>query len=57
LRHDHQGLDLRQDYAKEVMRSLQRLWKRPVAVTTIAEGKPVMLRHDGKEHTSRPIRP
>ncbi len=43
LRHDHQGLDLRQDYAKEVMRSLLRIWKRPVNVMTVAEGKPVML--------------
>jgi stage V sporulation protein R len=56
LRHDHQGQDLRQDYAREVTRSLQRLWKRPVNVATVVEGKPVMLRHDGKEHTSRPVR-
>ena len=35
------------------MRSLLRVWKRPVSVTTIAEGKPVMLRYDGKEHTTR----
>jgi stage V sporulation protein R len=56
LRHDHQGLDLRQDYAKEVMRSVLRVWKRPVNVTTVAEGKPVMLRHDGKEQTTRHLR-
>jgi stage V sporulation protein R len=56
LRHDHQGLDLRQDYAKEVMRSLLRIWKRPVSLTTIAEGKPVMLRYDGKEQTTRHLR-
>jgi stage V sporulation protein R len=56
LRHDHQGLDLRQDYAKEVMRSVIRVWKRPVSVTTVAEGKPVMLRYDGKEQTTRHLR-
>jgi stage V sporulation protein R len=56
LKHDHQGMDLRQDYAKEVMRSLVRVWKRPVNVTTILEGKPVILRYDGKEHTSRHVR-
>jgi stage V sporulation protein R len=56
LRHDHQGLDLRQDYAREVMRSLVRVWKRPVNVQTIAEGKPVMLRYDGREHTTRHLR-
>jgi stage V sporulation protein R len=56
LRHDHQGLDLRQDYAKEVMRSVLRIWKRPVNVMTVSEGKPVMLRYDGKEHTTRHLR-
>ncbi len=56
LRHDHQGLDLRQDYAKEVMRSLQRVWKRPVTVQTVAEGKPVLLRYDGKEHAAKQAR-
>ena len=56
LRHDHHGLDLRQDYAKEVLRSLLRVWKRPVNVTTIAEGKTVMLRYDGKEQTTRHLR-
>jgi stage V sporulation protein R len=57
LRHDHQGFDLRQDYAREVMRSLLRMWKRPVSVTTIADSKPVMLRYDGKEHATRHLRP
>ena len=57
LRHDHQGLDLRQDYAKEVMRSLVRVWKRPVNLSTITEGKPTLLRYDGKEHASRNARP
>ncbi|MFO0678816.1 MAG: SpoVR family protein [Polyangiaceae bacterium] len=53
LRHDHQGMDLRADYAREVLKSLVRIWKRPVNVTTIAENKTVVLRFDGKEHTSR----
>jgi stage V sporulation protein R len=57
LRHDHQGFDLRQDYAREVMRSLLRMWKRPVSVMTIADGKPIMLRYDGKEHATRHLRP
>jgi stage V sporulation protein R len=56
LRHDHQGTDLRQDYAKEVLRSLLRIWKRPVSLTTTVEGKPVILRYEGKEHTTRHLR-
>jgi stage V sporulation protein R len=57
LRHDHQGVDLRADYAKEVMRSLVRVWKRPVNVTTVMDGKPSIMRFDGKENATRQLRP
>jgi stage V sporulation protein R len=53
LRHEHQGVDLRGDYAKETLRALVRLWKRPVSVATMSEGKPTVIRFDGREHTSR----
>ncbi len=53
LQHAHQGLDLRTDWAREVLRSLVRVWKRPVNVLTMVEGKQVLLRYDGKEHTTR----
>ena len=56
LKHDHQGLDLRIDYAREVLKSLVRVWKRPVNVMTIAEGKTVLMRYDGKEQTTGPQR-
>jgi stage V sporulation protein R len=55
LKHEHQGMDLRADYAKEVMKSLARVWKRPVNVSTILDGKLTLLRFDGKEHASRPL--
>jgi stage V sporulation protein R len=57
LKHDHQGLDLRADYAREVMKSLVRVWKRPVNLLTIVEGKQVMIRFDGREHSTRHMRP
>lgn len=53
LKHEHVGLDLRVDYAKETLRALHRLWRRPVAVATIVDAKPMLLRYDGVEHTSR----
>jgi stage V sporulation protein R len=53
LRHEHQGVDLRADYAKETLRALVRVWKRPVSVSTFSEGKPTVIRYDGREHTSR----
>ncbi|HSQ65644.1 MAG TPA: SpoVR family protein [Polyangiaceae bacterium] len=56
LRHDHQGMDLRVDYAKEVMRALYRIWKRPVLTQTVMESKATLLRYDGREHTSKTLR-
>jgi stage V sporulation protein R len=56
LEHDHQGIDLRTDWAKEVLRALVRVWRRPVEIHTKVEGKATMLRFDGKEHIQRPLR-
>jgi stage V sporulation protein R len=56
LRHEHAGLDLRLDYAKEVLKALHRVWRRPVAVATVVEQKPTLLRYDGIEHSSRPYK-
>jgi stage V sporulation protein R len=56
LAHDHQGIDLRMDYAREVLSSLQRVWKRPVELHTISDSKKTMLRFDGKEHAQRAIK-
>ncbi len=51
LRHDHQGVDLRLDYAERVLEALVRVWKRPVVLATIVEEKPYHFRFDGQEHT------
>src|SRR5262245_8083156 len=51
LEHQHAGMDLRGDYAKETLTALVRVWKRPVAVSTKVDNKPVLLRFDGKEQT------
>jgi stage V sporulation protein R len=56
LRHDHQGQDLRADYAREVLKSLVRVWKRPVSLTTVIDSKAAILRFDGKEHAVRQLK-
>jgi stage V sporulation protein R len=56
LHHEHMGGDLRQDYAKETLTALVRIWKRPVAITTKLEQKQVMMRFDGSEQTVAPYR-
>jgi stage V sporulation protein R len=56
LEHQHAGMDLRGDYAKETLSALVRAWKRPVAVATKVDNKMVLLRFDGKEHTMIPYK-
>lgn len=56
LSHDHQGVDLRIDWARDVMRSLARVWRRPVEIHTKVENKPTLMRFDGKEHVQRPLK-
>jgi stage V sporulation protein R len=56
LEHQHAGMDLRADYARETLSAIVRVWKRPALVATKLEHKPVLIRFDGKEHTSAPYK-
>ena len=47
LLHRHAGVDLRTDWAKEVLENLTRIWKRPVRIETLIGKKAVRLGHDG----------
>ncbi|HSA59539.1 MAG TPA: SpoVR family protein [bacterium] len=49
LKHQHDGTDLRMDWAWEVLKNLQRLWKRPVHIETVVDGTPKVLSFDGEE--------
>ncbi len=51
LEHEHQGIDLRTDYASAVLEALVRMWKRPALVATVVEGEPKLLRYDGSQHS------
>lgn len=53
LYHQHNGIDLRQDWAAETLANIQVIWTRPVHVKTVVEGKPTLLSFDGSEHSSR----
>ena len=55
LKHAHEGIDLRIDWAKETLKALHRVWKRPVHIETLLEGVPKILSFDGAEfHDARP---
>jgi stage V sporulation protein R len=55
LSHRHVGVDLRQDWARDVLENLVRIWKRPVLIHTVAGGKPMLVRHDGDKATETPV--
>ncbi len=56
LVHRHEGTDLQIDYAVETLKNLAFLWRRPVNLETIVESRPVVMRHDGKEFKSTPMK-
>ena len=47
LRHVHVGVDLRWDWAREVLENVSLLWRRPVRLETLRDGKRVRLGYDG----------
>ena len=51
LIHRHVGTDLRWDWAKEVLKQLTLLWKRPVRIETRHGNRSVRLSHDGEAVT------
>jgi stage V sporulation protein R len=57
LRHRHEGIDLKHDYARETLRNMQLLWKRPVNIESVVEGSPKVLRFDGQDFDERTPEP
>ncbi len=55
LAHRHEGTDLKMDYARETLKNLASLWRRPVSIITRMDGKGLILSFDGKEHSERKV--
>ncbi len=49
LGHRHEGSDLKLDYARDTLRNMERVWRRPVAILTTIDDKPKRIRFDGSE--------
>ncbi len=49
LKHSHQGVDLDFKMASETMRNVFALWKRPINILTVVEGKEIIYHFDGKD--------
>ena len=53
LHHKYDGTELRVDYAREVLKALYRIWKRPVNLETIRDDKGILLTFNGEEHEEK----
>jgi hypothetical protein len=49
------GIDLRWDWAKDVLSHLTTLWKRPVRLESKRGNRPVRLGHDGESATEESL--
>ena len=49
LVHKHVGVDLRLDWARDVLSSMAQVWRRPVHLETQIGGKATRLGHDGEQ--------
>jgi stage V sporulation protein R len=50
LRHRHESVGLDEEKAKDTLKNLHRIWRRPVHVETVHEDRPRLLGFDGAEH-------
>ncbi len=55
LRHRHEGVDLKMDYARDTMRNLHKIWTRPIHLETQIDNKKRLLSFDGSDFTERRI--
>jgi stage V sporulation protein R len=55
LRHRHEGVDLRQDYARDTLRNLHKIWSRPVHLETAIEEEQFLISFDGSDYKEQKI--
>jgi stage V sporulation protein R len=55
LKHRHEGVDLRVDWARDTLANLHRAWRRPCNIVTKVEDKGKLLSFDGKNHSERSV--
>jgi len=50
LAHRFQGVELKQDYARDTLVNLHKLWARPVHLESVVDEKPTVMSFDGHSH-------
>ena len=53
LRHEFQGIELKQDYARDTLVNLELLWGRPIHLETVVDDESTVLSYDGSHHEIR----
>jgi stage V sporulation protein R len=55
LRHEYNGVELKEDEARDTLVNLQYIWSRPVHLETMVDNQATVLSFDGSEHTQQII--
>ena len=55
LYHRHDGVDLRLDYARDVLVNIHKIWTRPAHLETVVEGTRRLISFDGQEQKDREL--
>jgi stage V sporulation protein R len=50
LKHQFDGIELKQDFTMECLKNLQKIWNRPVHLESVSDGVPRRFSFDGKSH-------
>ncbi|MCB0153730.1 MAG: SpoVR family protein [Anaerolineae bacterium] len=53
LRHRYEGVGLKEDYARDTLRNLQKIWSRPVHLETMVDDKKYLITFDGSGFTEK----
>ncbi|MCB0308309.1 MAG: SpoVR family protein [Bdellovibrionales bacterium] len=53
LKHTHEGVDLKIDWAKDTLKNIFEIWKRPVNLLTVFSGKEKIISFNGKDHREK----
>lgn len=53
LWHKHESSDLKVDYTRATLENIFKVWKRPVNLRTLMDGKTKFYRFDGTEHSEK----
>jgi stage V sporulation protein R len=55
LRHRYEGVGLKQDYARDTLRNLHKIWTRPVHLETVVDDKRYLITFDGSGFTEQKL--